>query len=291
MVKFGRVRYLVKEIAHPVGKESAGFSEKNLAAEPLPATEEHEPCRICRSDRNVSTNPLISACKCAGSIKYIHAECMRAWYQSKMLIRTTSVAKTYSISSELECELCKAKLPFTVAYPGGSVDLARIEKPAEGPYIVLESEQTPREVHVVSLQSNGTAIIGRNHECDLRINDNTVSRTHAFLRFIDGDYYLEDNDSKFGTLVQIAGPLTLSAYLPYCVQVGRTVLTFLVRNPREQMVKLPPETAAPAKMDETVVRNTVGTAPAPEEADIDNAIDAAHPLANVSGVVFNDGQD
>jgi len=45
--------------------------------------------------------------------------------------------------------------------------------------------------------------IGRGHDNDLRIADISVSRTHAYLKFDPklGGVVLEDNSSKFGTLV------------------------------------------------------------------------------------------
>lgn len=45
--------------------------------------------------------------------------------------------------------------------------------------------------------------MGRGHESDLRINDISVSRLHAMIKFKDGKFLLEDNLSKFGTLVLV----------------------------------------------------------------------------------------
>jgi pSer/pThr/pTyr-binding forkhead associated (FHA) protein len=50
--------------------------------------------------------------------------------------------------------------------------------------------------------------IGRGHESDLRVSDISVSRCHAMLKYDAKDthrYYLEDNLSKFGTLVLANG--------------------------------------------------------------------------------------
>ena len=43
----------------------------------------------------------------------------------------------------------------------------------------------------------------------LRINDISVSRCHAFIKkdAIDGSFYLEDNESKFGTLIKLKSPI------------------------------------------------------------------------------------
>jgi len=43
--------------------------------------------------------------------------------------------------------------------------------------------------------------IGWGHECDVRVTDISVSRSHALLKKIGEDYYIEDLNSKFGTLV------------------------------------------------------------------------------------------
>jgi pSer/pThr/pTyr-binding forkhead associated (FHA) protein len=45
--------------------------------------------------------------------------------------------------------------------------------------------------------------IGRGHDNDLRIADISVSRIHAYLKLDakSGELILEDNSSKFGTLV------------------------------------------------------------------------------------------
>jgi pSer/pThr/pTyr-binding forkhead associated (FHA) protein len=45
--------------------------------------------------------------------------------------------------------------------------------------------------------------MGRGHESDLRINDISVSRCHALIKFKNGKFLLEDNLSKFGTLVLV----------------------------------------------------------------------------------------
>ena len=45
--------------------------------------------------------------------------------------------------------------------------------------------------------------LGRGHESEVRINDISVSRCHAMLHFSNGAFFVEDNSSKFGTLVKV----------------------------------------------------------------------------------------
>jgi serine/threonine protein kinase len=44
-------------------------------------------------------------------------------------------------------------------------------------------------------------VIGRGEDCDLRLNDPSVSRVHARVTLLDGHIYLEDAGSRWGTLV------------------------------------------------------------------------------------------
>lgn len=46
--------------------------------------------------------------------------------------------------------------------------------------------------------------VGRGHDVDIRVTDISVSRYHARIsQHVEGDFFVEDNKSKFGTLVQV----------------------------------------------------------------------------------------
>jgi predicted component of type VI protein secretion system len=66
--------------------------------------------------------------------------------------------------------------------------------------------------------------LGRGHESDVRIADVSISRCHATIRYSNGSFLLEDNNSKFGTLVAMKKPRLLEANAPISIQMGRTVL-------------------------------------------------------------------
>ena len=75
--------------------------------------------------------------------------------------------------------------------------------------------------------------MGRGHESDLRVSDISVSRCHAILKYdIDRthSYYLEDNLSKFGTLVLSEHPIELEVDETQAVQIGRSVISFTVKQ-------------------------------------------------------------
>jgi hypothetical protein len=67
--------------------------------------------------------------------------------------------------------------------------------------------------------------VGRGHDKDVRITDISVSRFHALIKKNSyGEYYLEDNNSKFGTLVQVKKPYMMISNMVNCFQIGRTLL-------------------------------------------------------------------
>ena len=79
-----------------------------------------------------------------------------------------------------------------------------------------------KSIHVIKLTGENITI-GRGHESDVRINDISVSRSHACLKYDiqSGRLLLRDLKSKFGTLVLIKKPLVINNN-KICLQIGRT---------------------------------------------------------------------
>ncbi|KAK6005635.1 hypothetical protein QM012_007277 [Aureobasidium pullulans] len=61
---------------------------------------EGDTCRICRSEGSAA-EPLFYPCKCSGSIKFVHQDCLMEWL---------------SHSNKKHCELCKTPFRFTKIY-------------------------------------------------------------------------------------------------------------------------------------------------------------------------------
>jgi len=81
-----------------------------------------------------------------------------------------------------------------------------IQAAKSGHYIVMESlpleKNTSRTIHVLNFSNEKpTFNMGRGHESEVRVNDISVSRCHAILKYQPDGIYIEDNKSKFGTLV------------------------------------------------------------------------------------------
>ena len=76
--------------------------------------------------------------------------------------------------------------------------------------------------------------IGRGEQNDLRLNDASVSRYHAFLRRVDGRYLLSDVGSQNGTFVngrQVHAPSALQS--GDRIRAGTTELTFHLDVPAD----------------------------------------------------------
>ena len=59
-----------------------GRTPKETAAVDDAIEVESPTCRICLSEDQEKENPMISPCKCDGTMKYIHYLCLKEWLQS-----------------------------------------------------------------------------------------------------------------------------------------------------------------------------------------------------------------
>jgi hypothetical protein len=105
----------------------------------------------------------------------------------------------------------------------GSVSLEELG--AEGPALVVRSGGGRAGEHFVPKGERTT--IGRSPDCDIFLDDVTVSRKHAVLIERDGDLYIEDQGSLNGTFLNRrrieSGKLENGDEL----QIGKYKLTFL----------------------------------------------------------------
>lgn len=72
--------------------------------------------------------------------------------------------------------------------------------------------------------------MGRANDSDVRMTDISISRNHANLRLVKGEYYLEDNSSKFGTLAQIQNDIIFLPYKQFALQCGKIYLLFNLKR-------------------------------------------------------------
>lgn len=83
---------------HPIGL--ARERARNQSHSDFHNEDVQDSCRICRGE-GTTAQPLYYPCKCSGSIKYVHQECLMEWL---------------SHSQKKYCELCKTSFRFTKLY-------------------------------------------------------------------------------------------------------------------------------------------------------------------------------
>ena len=74
-------------------------------------------CRICLSSDEEEDDPLISPCKCKGSMSSLHFSCLKTWLHGKVHYKETERVNSYNWKF-LECELCKTRLKDTIIHKG-----------------------------------------------------------------------------------------------------------------------------------------------------------------------------
>ena len=202
-------------------------------------------CRICyMGEIDNFFNPLIKPCKCSGSMKYIHYKCLLHWMKTKIQIDKTEYLENnyFSLYSpeNIECELCKQYFPHFIKHNNKLFNLTELEQNYDNDlkennngnenYIVLDSMSPDKDIlpyrYIVQFDENKKIKIGRGLDANLVLNDLSISRNHCQLELNDnGDIYLKDNNSKFGTLILVqAKALEIFKGQVLTVQTGRTYL-------------------------------------------------------------------
>jgi hypothetical protein len=130
-------------------------------------------------------------------------------------------------------------------YDNTFFDLIDYTRPSEKNYIILESlnqlkeNNNQKSIQVITLENDKRIILGRGHETDVRINDISVSRTHAVLMLSNNKILIKDLKSKFGTLVLLQNDVEILEK-PICLQIGRTFLQVSLMNQKD-LLKLKKE--------------------------------------------------
>ena len=180
-------------------------------------------CRICYLEEdNKRLNPLIKPCKCSGSMKYIHYECLLHWLKTKLIIDKKAFVDNdfYDIYrlDLLECELCKNHLLNYIRHNNkiySLIDYQRLDFQMEKLLSKKEKSQIKREYnyimfdevlpgkdgflyrYLVKFNEDNTLKIGRALDNQLILNDISVSRNNCLI-IVDKVYnlILEDYNYK-----------------------------------------------------------------------------------------------
>uniref|UniRef100_A0A0G4F188 FHA domain-containing protein n=1 Tax=Chromera velia CCMP2878 TaxID=1169474 RepID=A0A0G4F188_9ALVE len=239
VIKLGRFKLRVKQMQVDPPATGAPVVLKLDDTEPTeykaPENADKLQCRICLLEGTSDEDPLVTPCHCKGSIEYVHIGCLRHWVNGKLNLQADQPNGCFFYKQTL-CELCKAPFPQAVVYNGTHHSVVSLP-PTPAPFIILENlagQPAQRGQHVISMSDRKMLKLGRGHESDVRIADVSISRYHATIRFNEESktFFLEDHNSKFGTLVNIRKPQLVDGEAPLSVQVGRTVLALsIAKNP------------------------------------------------------------
>ena len=206
--------FFFKKITHTKNKKIKSSSRDIFLLEkPFIISKTKPACRICYGENNTDENPLIVPCTCKGSMKYIHYDCLKNWLNAKIEeeLSDDSTEKnnmeciSYNKNS-ICCELCKTKYPDYLIHNNIYYNIL-FYKPNYKEFIIFESMKVGKDktkhYHVVTFDDRDFINIGRANECELSIAELSVSRFHCMIHKENGNIFLEDNTSKFGTLVLV----------------------------------------------------------------------------------------
>lgn len=124
--------------------------------------------------------------------------------------------------------MCKAHYKYRIYLDNQKFYTVDIPKP-EKPYIVLEimkkkNKDEGKIFKFITFKQKNRINIGRKKDVDVKVSEDiSVSRIHATLKYREEtrEFILEDNKSKFGTLVLAKNGLNLRPHhFGISVQVG-----------------------------------------------------------------------
>jgi len=238
-IRMGCTRFHVRQL---VADASAGVhpeltlsgSQTTCQADEGPETEGGV-CRICLDGGCDEQGPLIRPCACKGSIERVHLGCLRQWIRCRMGLLDEKGRNAYLVKQQ-NCDLCKQAYPSHVCLQGVNRPLVEVPQPA-GPFMVLEQAARSSRatgstgVLVATLAHDGTLSFGRSAEkAGFRVDDISISRLHARISFREGKFMLEDNNSRFGTLVRMRRPYVLSQGETVSIQKGGAYVSLTLKH-------------------------------------------------------------
>ena len=234
--------FFFKKITHTKNKKIKSSSRGIFLEKPFIISKTKPACRICYGENNTDENPLIVPCTCKGSMKYIHYDCLKNWLNAKIEeeLSEDSTEKNnmecinYNKNS-ICCELCKTKFPDYLVHNNIYYNIL-FYKPNYKEFIIFESMKVGKDktkhYHVVTFDDRDFINIGRANECELSIAELSVSRFHCMIHKENGNIFLEDNTSKFGTLVLIQNKnMIMNEFTPLRLQVNKTFIKFKLEIP------------------------------------------------------------
>ena len=186
-------------------------SDKNSTSRPT--------CRICYSGNSDMENPLISPCKCSGSMKCIHFLCLKHSIEVNLSKKIESNYKYY-IWKNYSCEICKEEYPKYIKIKDTLNPLVDLEIGFTS-YITFDyalyddiKKKTSRKGILVIKINDDTdedvITLGRSQNNRVKLKDISVSRSHCNIIKRKNNIFIMDKGSKFGSLIYVNNPLNIN---------------------------------------------------------------------------------
>jgi len=205
---------------------NSGFSSQN----PQSSKTSKPSCRICFLSYSSEENPLISPCKCNGSMKNIHYLCLKKCIETKIIKKTENNFKSYSWKS-FSCEICKAEYPKYIKIKETLFSLVDLEINYSS-YVTCDytlyddlKKKTFRKGIIIfkindENDSDDIITVGRSQNNKIKLKDISVSRNHCNFVKKKNKLYIVDKGSKFGTLIYLNNPLSLTPDTNECTLIS-----------------------------------------------------------------------
>ena len=171
-------------------------------------------CRLCYQEESNIFDPLLSPCKCSGSMKYIHYSCLKKSIQQKIQVKKEENCDLYFFKSYC-CEICLEAYPKYITYKTNIYNLVDIDLTNYIDYILASiiyytdinnSEKKQLSILgylIFKINDKSELKIGRNQNNHIVLKDISISRNHCILRRENNNLKIKDDNSKFGTLLYI----------------------------------------------------------------------------------------
>ena len=136
---------------------------------------------------------------------------------------------------EIDCEICKGKIPDYIRHKNNLFKIIEFNTKFKN-YISFENltldKQKYKFIYIINLDKDKKIKIGRGHESNVLFNDISISRVHCSINVEDEHVFLEDNNSKYGTLVLIqTQKMNLTENIFLNMQIGRSFINCKVKKP------------------------------------------------------------
>ena len=170
-------------------------------------------------------------------MKYVHYKCLKYWLEkNSFIIQEKSDFYIKYKYKEPKCELCKTKFPEVIYHKGKEYNFFDTnnlfnEFTKYSIFELLSNDDNKYKILYVLSLDRKVIKIGRSNDNELIILESSISRNHCLLKIINNNLFIEDANSKFGTLILVQTPsIKLVDKLNLYLQVGNNFIKCKVNN-------------------------------------------------------------